>query len=641
MRKAALILTMMMCVLLPGATRSASTRERSDARIVSLPPEQETFCNFPEGRPGTAIAHRPYAAAQPSARNSPAATAASFSGNSFAGFVRCPANDPANLNCTDLLKWKPADDAVGYYRDVIFSAVTTITNAKDGEQWGMTITRPDGGQFSFSPVTFTSTGNCFIFPSQQICGATGIKIYWYFNTQCALTGQWKADAKYGETVFASQPFVIKPQLGSPDEIATRMPPFAQKNYPNDTYAGLCHTPDYKTTFPCSQNKPGQVAWTIQEIGCTLISLTSILNYHGVQTDPVQLDKWLLDNGYYSPLGDILVSDAVTDYARTQNVELTYYGLLPALDTGVYDSMCQLGPMVLRVAGNMHTVTSTGTDDAKSTFTILDANDGVIKGLTTYNNVHNFYIAYGGKMRTFTDRSGAKFTFHSPVEAFVVDPLGRRKGLDPRTGVRYDEIPDAFYGEFSTIGPVRPEGYEPPKLLNLQHPAEGTYTLSVVGTGVGTYDAEFTMFDQDGGSSEQKFSDVATAPGVLHTYQVEFSKAPGAQIVVAGSFDGGGQRPRDVNKFLSYAQPAATSTSLPAGTDSYTLLVFYGQSVIPSTFRAQLNGVDITSLFNPSAGSGQTVTLPLQAGRNVLQLSVDGQLPNRVATDSDRLIFDVQ
>jgi hypothetical protein len=36
-----------------------------------------------------------------------------------------------------------------------------------------------------------------------------------------------------------------------------------------------------------------------------------------------------------------------------------------------------------------------------------------------------------------------------------------------------------------------------------------------------------------------------------------------------------------------------------------------------------------------------VTLPLQAGRNVLQLSVDGQLPNRVATDSDRLIFDVQ
>jgi hypothetical protein len=29
-----------------------------------------------------------------------------------------------------------------------------------------------------------------------------------------------------------------------------------------------------------------------------------------------------------------------------------------------------------------------------------------------------------------------------------------------------------------------------------------------------------------------------------------------------------------------------------------------------------------------------------SGRNVLQLSIDGNLPNRTATDSDRLVFQV-
>ena len=33
-----------------------------------------------------------------------------------------------------------------------------------------------------------------------------------------------------------------------------------------------------------------------------------------------------------------------------------------------------------------------------------------------------------------------------------------------------------------------------------------------------------------------------------------------------------------------------------------------------------------------------VEIPLDAGRNVLKLSVDGQLPSRIATDSDRDFF---
>ena len=104
------------------------------------------------------------------------------------------------------------------------------------------------------------------------------------------------------------------------------------------------------------------------------------------------------------------------------------------------------------------------------------------------------------------------------------------------------------------------------------------------------------------------------------------------------FDGGGQRPKDVNKFLTYANPTSSQTSLPAGTSSFPLQIVYGNTIIPSTFKAVLNGVDISSAFSPMPASGQVVALHLQRGKNVLVVSVDGHLPNKIATDKDRLTF---
>ena len=113
---------------------------------------------------------------------------------------------------------------------------------------------------------------------------------------------------------------------------------------------------------------------------------------------------------------------------------------------------------------------------------------------------------------------------------------------------------------------------------------------------------------------------------------------GAALEVSGGFDGGGQRPRDVNKFLSYSSPVESQTSLPAGTTTYPLMIFYSKTIIPASFKAVLNGVDISSRFSPTPGGHQSVTLNVQQGRNVLVLSVDGNLPTRIATDTDRLVF---
>ena len=107
----------------------------------------------------------------------------------------------------------------------------------------------------------------------------------------------------------------------------------------------------------------------------------------------------------------------------------------------------------------------------------------------------------------------------------------------------------------------------------------------------------------------------------------------------------------MDMFLSYTSPTESTTNLPTGATTYNLTIIYGQTVIPSTFTAVLNNVNISSLFNPVAGTSETVTLSGlrmgSNGRNVLDLSIDGYVFNnnsskpRVTNDSDKLTFIVR
>lgn len=105
------------------------------------------------------------------------------------------------------------------------------------------------------------------------------------------------------------------------------------------------------------------------------------------------------------------------------------------------------------------------------------------------------------------------------------------------------------------------------------------------------------------------------------------------------FDGKGQRPADVNSFLSYLRPMEAQTTLLQGQTTYYLLIFYGKTILPETFKATLNGTDIKTSFNPKADSSEAVKLNLQKGRNTLILSGDGiRDAGKKATDTDRLVF---
>jgi hypothetical protein len=112
----------------------------------------------------------------------------------------------------------------------------------------------------------------------------------------------------------------------------------------------------------------------------------------------------------------------------------------------------------------------------------------------------------------------------------------------------------------------------------------------------------------------------------------------------GPIDGcplvGGGQSAAVNAFLTYASPASTSTSLPAGSTAFVVAIYYGPTTVPGTFEATLNGVPFGG-FAHVPGGKQRVTVPLVPGRNVLVLRVSGTLATgRTATETDRLVFQV-
>ncbi len=123
-----------------------------------------------------------------------------------------------------------------------------------------------------------------------------------------------------------------------------------------------------------------------------------------------------------------------------------------------------------------------------------------------------------------------------------------------------------------------------------------------------------------------------------TFSVQTTTVGPADLTDTDLFDGGGQQPSDVNHFLRYAAPQQSRVKVPANS-TYTVIVYYGKTIIPSTFTATLDRSDITSRFHPIPGGADAITINIGTGTTKLQLSVDGlKVSGGKATDSDTLTF---
>jgi hypothetical protein len=557
----------------------------------------------------------------------------SFSTSSFLGFVRCPAERGA---CTDPWASVPMDTIdstdTAYFRDVVVGALTFISGASDGETWGATFTDPKNTPFTFGNIQFLANyngqQNCFVSPFWYICGSNSIEILWYLQSQCLNTGSWKAD--FSNTTIGTRTFKLMPQIKE-DQIGLQR----QTDY-TDAYDSICRTGTQRDVFHCANPpRPNQRPWRIAGKGCYLTDLAMILSYHGVAVDPATLNTYLIGHAGYTNLGDVLPQVAMR-YASDHGVRIQF----PAPSVGALPrNICTYGPQLGHVINRGHWVTAYGQNEALTQYLVRDPDGGTLTSLPGFSTTRLF----SGPQFNFTDAlCGIRFDFHSPVELYVTDPQGRRAGYDPVSGAVYNEIPNASYDP--ELGIEDAETGEPPedfgRSLEVYGDVDGQYTLTVTGTATGSYTAEMWSFDLGGNYPKNELGPIPTSPGEVHTYLIDFHKADATQTHLGGGFDGGGQRPRDVNRFLSYGNLSSNQVTLPAGTATFPLFIFYDTAILPASFNAVLDGVDVTNLFHPTPGGRESVSLPLVSGRNVLKLSVDGQLPSRTATDTDRLVLQV-
>ena len=265
-----------------------------------------------------------------------------------------------------------------------------------------------------------------------------------------------------------------------------------------------------------------------------------------------------------------------------------------------------------------------------------------KGATEPGAVDRYEIAYTSALRPAIDVTEKREQSYMSVRAYgrraggdqepvtellLTDPRGRRLGFEPGTKRQHAEIPRASYDEGT--GPV------PGRELEIMKPADGGYTLAVIGTDAGRYDVSIYASDTEGAaiSSDAEVSGIPTRPGLTHRYAFEYASAPSASPPrIAGAY-GEGQR------LLSYAYPAGPRTEIAAGQASVSLIVFYAPTIVRESFRATLDGRDVSARFRPTPGGRDVVTLPLAPGTSTLALSVNGAMPGgQTSTQTDRLEF---
>jgi Peptidase_C39 like family len=631
----------------------------------ALAQESTTISSTPQGR--TLI--------RPAHIAAPAATApsgqATIVSNQFLGFFRFPAELKGEATV-------PMTEKKAYYRDFFEGGDTFTSGAQDGDTIGAQVFDPNGALLAtFFPFTFhksfTFNGqpaqDCWSGVGGTICNAADIEVLWFISLQCAAKGNYKMSFLYNNAVFFSDSFTLLPQVEASrvpgdnanpvliDQSTTDTIDYNQLDY-EDQMGNFCRTLDANgkvikhSTHVCHDPLLAneQIA-TIHQLGCAMTDTAMLLGYHGAFTAPDTLNDWLSVapdpkhperlRGYDT--GGGINWPAVGDYAATRGIQMAFSWKSSTLPLA--QQVCSAGPSIIHTKNDNHWVTTIGQPFDQSTWLLHDPAGGVSRNLSStnppYNNKFTGTRSYVGETLSFTTNYGMFIRLHSPAELLLTNPAGQRTGLDPITNTVFKEDPNTSYDDIS-IGDDEDEtqpGIEEKEMM-VGVPPSGDYTLQVTGTDTGTYVLEFLGRDTTGASLQTVFPPLPTAPGVVHTFTIHMNLATGTPPAFAGAFDGGGQRPRDVNKFLTYSSPVASQTTASAGSTSFPLIIFYDPAVLPASFAATANGTVVTNLFNPQPGTFEIVNVPVTSGRNVIELSIDGALPTRTARDTDRLVIQV-
>lgn len=164
--------------------------------------------------------------------------------------------------------------------------------------------------------------------------------------------------------------------------------------------------------------------------------------------------------------------------------------------------------------------------------------------------------------------------------------------------------------------VSPDDDEPgpavtPYSLTLQRPDAGEYFLHIKSSRTGSFMLEIEAERQSSTESSQDTLanlDVPVYPGSSFDLKLVCHRDPFS----VGIGNGGLQPPHGA---FSFAQPTESAVQLPTDAKLLGVAIYYDPAIDPSSFRAAVDGSDVSSMFHVRPGKLELVLLPLDHGQH--------------------------
>ena len=458
------------------------------------------------------------------------------------------------------------DSAVIYTGDQQLFFDVTISASTGGDFWYPQIEFPDGRLSTWPKVIWRNNRFWYengtpVFDDPNITSPVANFTCGVQDLRCRPVGVWKLSLFHNDIPVKT--VKITANGGSDIELVKYGEVFTQGTYDHpeideECMDSACRYAGASQSHFC--NNPlllGEYYTTIKMTGCLLTSGAIMLNYHSINITPPKLNTWLkryIGIGYdkkqgkpviywygYSPeSAGNLIPTAFADYARnfgfscSMKVLKTEGQVLNVNELRNY--ICQYGPQILGVRSNSpghmhegHWVCVYGwSEDNEGNVIDWLISDPATGGLRTINKAYQGHICavYGfefSKISSPNLTTNIQVRLHSPAELLITDGQGRRSGYDPLTNQSFNEIPGASYFKLGGIEDDTTGEFleSDTKILNIPNADLGNYTLTVTGTGNGTYNMEIIGLNQANTNSTIGYGSVPVSPLEVHTYQIKF------------------------------------------------------------------------------------------------------------------------
>ena len=252
----------------------------------------------------------------------------------------------------------------------------------------------------------------------------------------------------------------------------------------------------------------------------LIGIT-VLGRYGIDPDENMVAVNILDGGVAEPTNaSIQSAKSLVDWLSGKyNINKTgKFQLPPSLDG---QDSCKLSPdqcFVDNISGHKDFVSKTQDPEGS-----VCPGDNLYKYIPTLRGLASMQA--GDTIAPHKNPTGILVGGFSPIELGIVDPAGKRLGIDPSTGQNVTNIANGIYGRVALSDHLGGTIEDVPYWLHVPVPVNGVYKIDVVGTGTGA----FTLATEDLQTSSARAMNGSTTNGQKDNYQIIYNTSNPSQL----------------------------------------------------------------------------------------------------------------